>query len=350
MDLNRVIEGNSMDVMADLPENSVHAVVTDPPYGLRFMGNEWDGFDSPRDYQEFSEKWARVARRVLKPGGHVVAFSGDKTHHRLFSGVEDAGYEIRHTIVWLNGNGMPKGARVNRWMDGDDSEEWEGFRTELKPAAEFAVLGRAPFDGPAYGNVLEHGTAALNIEETRVPVVEEGGRPNIIRATTDANRDKYGEWEIDGSQKSGETREGRYPTPVVLDAEAAEQLDEQVGDLEPGRYPGRGSGTDDDLPHGGGPSRFYYCAKASQSERSMNGKVENDHETVKPLDLMEWLVRMVTREGQVVLDPFGGSGTTALAAISSGRNYILIEKDSDHVQTARERIEHSEEILQDTLV
>lgn len=353
--------GDCLDVMDDLPENSVHAVVTDPPYGLAFMGESWDDFQ-PREYQGWVEEWATAARRVLKPGGHLIAFSGDKTHHRLFSGVEDAGYEIRHTLNWLYGNGMPKGARVSRWMDDEDAEAWEGFRTELKPAAEYAVLARAPFDGPAYENVLEHGTAALNVDGTRIPLRDDGGDGNWSGKTEDGERKKnvYGEW----SDQRGEEPEGRFPPNVLLDPRAAETLDEQAGDLGlsrgvRGRNTAAGEIYDDYGDEGvgetigygdrGGPSRFYYCSKASTSERTMNGKVENEHPTVKPLDLMEWLITLVTAEGQTVLDPFAGSGTTGLAALSTGREYILIERDGDYAEVARERIVNSEEILQQTL-
>lgn len=309
--------GDAMDVLDSLDNKSVHAVVTDPPYGIAFMGEEWDNF-APHEYQTWCEEWARKVKRVLKPGGHLVAFSGDQTHHRLFSGVQDAGLEIRHTLIWLNGNGMPKGAQVARWMDEEAAEKWEDWHTALKPSAEFAVLARKPFDGPAYKCVQNHGTGALNAGDTRIG-------------------------------------KGRFPTQVTLDEVAAKQLDRQAGERgAPNANPEKYGTPKDDTKYGngrkagttaysdeGGPSRFFYCPKAAKSERTHNGQVNNDHKTVKPIDLMRWLITLVSAPGQTVLDPFAGSGTTGVAALQcdSPREFIGVEKREEFVETTRKRLE-----------
>lgn len=354
--MNSVLRGDSFDLLDAFDDESVHAIVTDPPYNLDggFMGEEWDDLGEPKQYQKWSEEFASKALDVLKPGGHMVAFSGDETHHRLFSGVEDAGFEIRHTLVWLNGNGMPKGGRVSRWMDDDeDAEQWSGYRTELKPGAEFAVLARKPFSGSCYQNVLDHGTGALNIAATRIPI-EDGGGDGNLSGGSDGKKDVFKGDKSGFSNVVRERPQGRYTPQVALDDAAARQLDKQVGELEAGAFPGKDSNTEiyGDVSEertgerieteAGGPSRFFYCAKAAKSEKTHGGRVENDHKTVKPLDLMEWLVRMVTTEGQVVVDPFAGSGTTCVAAERMGRRYVGIELEEEFARTARERVRHAD--------
>lgn len=354
-DMNSIIRGDAFGVLDAFEEESVHAVVTDPPYNLDggFMGEEWDDLGKPKQYQKWSEEWARKALRVLKPGGHMVAFSGDETHHRLFSGVEDAGFEIRHTIVWLTGNGMPKGGRVSRWIDDDDAaaERWDDYHTELKPGAEFAVLARKPFSGSCYQNVLDHGTGALNIGETRIPI--EDRTTGNWSGSTESDDVFMGD-ESGFSDTREEQSDGRFTPQVALDGEVARQLDEQSGDTgdlvkaEEREDPTDNTLYGDERASGdtyydtGGASRFFYCAKASKTERTHGGRVENDHKTVKPLDLMEWLTRLVTAEGQIVLDPFAGSGTTTLAAERMGRRYIGIELEEEFARIARDRLDHSD--------
>jgi len=390
--------GDSMDVLDDLPENSVHAVVTDPPYGLAFMGRDWDDFE-PKEYQEWCEKWARKAKRVLKPGGHMLAFSGNRTHHRLFTGVEDAGFEIRDTITWHYGSGFPKALDVSKAIDKqadaerkrtgpgpneceylqrgdpcpghgeetsqsgvtyhtpstapatDAAREWDGFKTALKPATEYVVVARKPLsEGTVAENVQTHGTGALNIDGTRV---ENDGKPDIAPHAKDSVND-YGDG-LNGSEATGTTTEGRYPSNVVFDEQAAEALDRSNGTTvsEGGRVTNPFDGSDgavfgegetkeragDDPGYGdsGGPSRYFYTSKATRAERTLDGKIDNAHPTVKPSDLMEWLVRLVTAEGQTVLDPFAGSGTTCRAAKDLGREFIGIEKQAKWADVARVR-------------
>jgi site-specific DNA-methyltransferase (adenine-specific) len=386
--------GDLFDVVPEMPAESVHACVTDPPYGLAFMGRDWDDFE-PREYQEWCEEWAREVKRVLKPGGHLLAFSGNRTHHRLFTGVEDAGFEIRDTLTWHYGSGFPKASDVSKTIDkradaerelgpervnpdggkysdrnpelnstdyGDKSvdthetipateqaKEWDGWKTGLKPATEYVVMARKPFDGATVDCVLEHGTGALNIDGTRIETA--GERPELDghRKTGAKN---WGDGTISGGSKAtGTTTEGRYPANVVFDETEAERLDRKVGELDAGAHttvqenndancygdqvrdaPGHRTETDS-----GGPSRYFYTSKASKAERTEDGSIDNSHPTVKPQDLMEWLVKMVTRRDQIVLDPFAGSGTTCRAAKDLSRKFVGVERQPKWADVARAR-------------
>ena len=389
--------GDAFDVLPDLPDESIHACITDPPYGLAFMGRDWDDFE-PREYQEWCEEWSRQVKRVLKPGGHLLAFSGNRTHHRLFTGVEDAGFEIRDTLTWHYGSGFPKASDVSKTIDkradaerevvgtytnprtGESHEyandtdtkntyalddrdgeaareitepatgaakKWDGWKTGLKPATEFVVLARKPYEGATVDSVLENGTGALNIDACRVDT--NGERLSFgNREIGDGNKYNPQPEADDGGEQH---TEGRYPANVIFDEVAAEQLDEQVGELPTGETRAEASSiyvkdyTDEERSNkthmnggdSGGPSRYFYTSKASRSERTNDGAIENDHPTVKPIDLMEWLIRLVTREGQVVLDPFAGSGTTCLAAKGLGREFVGIERQDKWADVARVR-------------
>jgi site-specific DNA-methyltransferase (adenine-specific) len=389
---------DSLQELQDLDEKSVHAIVTDPPYGLAFMGRSWDDFE-PKEYQEWCEKWARRAKRVLKPGGHLLAFSGNRTHHRLFTGVEDAGFEIRDTLTWHYGSGFPKASDISKTIDKregaerevvgeyvapdgeprkqdlsiqggnyanpenngrigetkvetepgtEKAEKWDGWKTGLKPATEYVVMARKPFDGTTVDCVLEHGTGALNIEDTRIGT---DGRPNIQAGTETHDQNMWDETSTigNGSKSNGETTKGRYPSNVVFDEIEAERLDERndetsstVTHSEPcesgdrmggGDLPERTGGVNDS----GGISRYFYTSKANKSERNLDGRIDNSHPTVKPQDLMEWLIKLVTREDQTVLDPFCGSGTTCKAAKELNRRFIGIEKQEQWADVARVR-------------
>lgn len=319
-----IIVGDAVDVIETLPESIVHAIVTDPPYSISSTDGEWDQFrrqrnenDAGRDdyggrlsskapasgaegdnyeYHRWCMVWAEKAKRVLKPGGHVIAFSGNRTHHRLMSALEDVGYEIRDTVTWHYAEGIPKGASLSTWLDGEDADEWGDWRGTLKPATEFCILARAPLgESSAAKNQVKHGAGNLNVEACRI-----------------------------GDFGAG----GRYPANVILDPVMAEVMDIQ--------------GDPPNTNGGEGPSRFFYCSKASKAERTHGGAIENDHPTVKPIDLMEWLVKIVTDEGQRVLDPFAGSGTTIIAASRCGRRAVGIEQDSDYAEIARRRLSKTE--------
>jgi site-specific DNA-methyltransferase (adenine-specific) len=389
METNTIHTGDAFDVLPTLPADSVHAVVCDPPYGLAFMGRDWDDFE-PREYQQWCEDWAREVKRVLKPGGHLLAFSGNRTHHRLFTGVEDAGFEIRDTLTWHYGSGFPKALNVSKaidkqngatderevvgkgktgggretWSDGpragrseehypgeydktapatDAAERWDGFKTGLKPATEFIVMARKPYEGATVDAVLEHGTGALNIDGTRIETDGEKINRNIYDGE-DYEGSNYGQVSQKVTKKYTQT--GRYPANVVFDETAAEQLDREVGELNTGdmvtrsnsQFMNHHDGREGDAyEDNGGPSRYFYTSKATKSERTLNGKIDNAHPTVKPIDLMEWLVTLATAEEQIVLDPFAGSGTTCKAAKNKNRQFIGIEQQAKWADVARVR-------------
>jgi len=381
--------GDCIEQMRTLEADSVDAIVTDPPYGLEFMGKEWDGFGTPLGFQTWSEQWAREALRVLKPGGHLLAFGGTRMYHRLAAGIEDAGFEIRDTLMWLYGSGFPKSLDVSKAIDkaagfegkvvakgkswnnpeskdgdtarmnaspgeydikelSDAAKKWQGWGTALKPAVEPIVLARKPLINTVAANVLTHGTGALNIDASRIGTTVETWPSS--RSYAPGQMQPGG---IGGTQVTGAAPSGRWPANILLDEEAAAMLDEQSGNLAVNKvafYPYRENGGDGpsvglsgtkNAPNGygdiGGASRFFYVAKASRSERNA-GLERNIHPTVKPVALMKYLIRLVVPKGGVVLDPFLGSGTTAVAAIEEGVEWIGCEREPEYVEIIKARV------------
>ena len=457
----KIIEGDCIEQMRKLEESSIDAIVTDPPYGLEFMGKEWDkfkdkkgkkskakfpgqtktwtgkegsgiGLAAPRfgtqsrkdlhAFQDWTEEWAIEALRVLKPGGHLLAFGGSRTYHRLASAVEDAGFEIRDQIMWLYGSGFPKSLNVSKaidkhggyphlakkigaaikearekrglsmsecdklycggttnwsWYEGrptgqrapdsntfkmisndwpelakladvvkeaarevvgksknksgignaveghytvggtraeqydltapatEQAHKWDGWGTALKPAHEPIVVARKPLIGTVAANVLEHGTGAINIEASRVEGQWGGSSKRINSPET---KQVYGTYNKVETQQHDQ---GRWPANIILDEEASKQLGE--------------------------PSRFFYCPKAGKKERNA-GLDKNTHPTVKPIELMRYLCRLVTPPGGTILDPFLGSGSTGCAAIEEGFEFIGIERDKEYVAICQARL------------
>jgi len=364
-----VHNGDCLEVLRTLPDNSVDACVTDPPYGLAFMGKKWD-YDVPS-----SEVWQEVLR-VLKPGGHLLAFAGTRTQHRMAVRIEDAGFDIRDMIAWVYGSGFPKSLDVSKAIDkaagaerevigsrvADDirggnmhaanrgerhtinitapatkaAKQWQGWGTALKPALEPITMARAPLSGTVAANVLEHGTGAINVDGCRVPGNLEGD-PNRFRKTDG------GGFVARFNDAPTVRNEGRFPANLIHDGS-----DEVVG-LFPETTSGSGIkgkrtqvscyGTPtQDLEtewegDTGSASRFFYCAKADASERR-NSK----HPTVKPVALMRYLVRLVCPAGGVVLDPFAGSGTTIEAARLEHCRAIGIEREAEYCADILERL------------
>ena len=366
MSTYNVIHADCLTAFRDMPDASVDAVVTDPPYGLSnttptqvagtitrwasgdreylpsargFMGHGWDGFVPP------VAVWDECLR-VLKPGGHLLAFAGSRTQDLMGLAVRLAGFEIRDSIAWLHAQGFPKA------------------KSQLKPAHEPIILARKPPKGSIAANVLEHGTGALNIDGCRV------GMSDADRAVVDSRSGGRAE-PADGTflggigQRDGLFKSapgGRWPANVVLDEPQAAELDRQSGNVKTGATKPHRRDPDSSpmfkvgkwMTHSqpaseGGASRFFkviehdapfmYCAKAPKSERPVVDGVA--HSTVKPVTLMRWLVRMVTPPGGTVLDPFAGSGTTLEAAMLEGFNVIGVEREADYLPLIQARIERA---------
>jgi DNA modification methylase len=421
-----LLQGNNMDLLRDLPDNSVHSVVTDPPYGLSFMGKKWD-YDVPT-----VELWAECLR-VLKPGGHLLAFAGTRTQHRMAVRIEDAGFEIRDMIAWVYGSGFPKSHDVSKAIDKMDAAEeqeqrrlrftewlrstgitskqineatstqmashylseksqpaimtrehlemcrhlienipewvereadirsvesrnfaeretiktrvgvdyskqkiavsitaqglekstkrefaitapateaarqWHGWGSALKPALEPITVARKPLIGTIAENVLQHGTGAINVDGCRV-----GTEERITNWSGTAN------YKVSDPKIGTTTAQGRWPANLIHDGSL-----EVVKELK-------------------SAARFFYTAKAGGRDRNANLDPDNPnaHPTVKPLLLMQYLVRLVTVEGGIVLDPFMGSGTTGLACRREGREFIGMEREAAYFQIAKNRIEN----------
>jgi site-specific DNA-methyltransferase (adenine-specific) len=292
-----LLHGDCLDRLRELPDCSVDACVTDPPYGLSFMGKAWD-YDVPG-----AEVWREVLR-VLKPGGHLLAFAGTRTQHRMAVQIEDAGFEIRDMIAWVYGSGFPK----SRNLDGD----WQGWGTALKPALEPITVARKQFKGTVAANVLEHGTGAINVDGCRV----DGGDAEALAKNWDRHQSSSMAGTVQYvAQKAVDLRgyapAGRWPANLIHD------------------------GSDEPCALLSDAARFFYCAKASKADRGEG----NGHPTVKPTELMRYLCRLVTPPGGVVLDPFMGSGSTGKAAMLEGFRFIGIEREAEYLEIARHRVQ-----------
>ncbi|EAW2156736.1 site-specific DNA-methyltransferase [Salmonella enterica subsp. enterica serovar Newport] len=359
--------GRCEDVLKALPDNSVDAIVTDPPYGLSFMNHKWD-YDVPT-----VEQWQECLR-VLKPGGHLLAFGGSRTYHRLVVNAEDAGFEIRDQILWIYGSGFPKSHN----LDGD----FDGWGTALKPAHEPIVMARKPFKKTVSANMAEHGTGAINIDSCRITTDESlsGGAGVLLSHQRD------GTDPVSGYEQAPE---GRWPANIIHDGSdvvvsAFPDAKGQQGDLkETGRArisQGRYGDMAPPKAHVArvesdkSAARFFYCAKVTKKERDeglerfisisasemTGGRKEgsvgindpragagrtngakNNHPTVKPIALMSYLCRLITPPGGTVLDPWMGSGSTGRAAIEEGFSFIGIDMNPDYVTIASARIAHS---------
>jgi DNA modification methylase len=307
-----LVQADSLALLPELPEGSVDAVITDPPYGIGFAGEAWDGgklTDAPA-FQEWTTRWASGALRALKPGGWLAAFGTPRTFHRLVAGVEDAGFEVRDQVLWLYGQGVPKSHRRP-----------DGLSSCLKPAYEPVLLARKPMEGTLDANLAAHGTGALNIDAARAPHPG-GGRgfwpANIAFSHRARCRPAHCQSDC--------------PAPLI------------------DRRPQSGVGI----------SRLFYAPKANRREREAGCEglplcevplyprggnsparlVRNTHPTVKPLELMRWLTRMICPPGGTVLDPFAGSGSTGAACVQEERRFLGIERDERYVPVACARIKH----------
>jgi DNA modification methylase len=429
----RVFHGDCRDVLRGLPDNSVDSIVTDPPYELGFMGKKWDSSGIAYDVTVWLE-----CLRVLKPGGHILAFGGSRTWHRLAVAVEDAGFELRDSIAWIYASGFPKSLDVSKAIDKkagaqrevvgqnpystrrpnavpgqvmdtglgvnhaitapatSEAEKWQGWGTALKPAFEPVVVGRKPFGKgvTVAENVLQWGVGGLNIDGSRIG--NSGGtRDSDFDETSNRGRVAYNMAKGGGSElhvgKTEQLNQGRWPANVILDEVSAGLLDEQsgvsksssgkkqtptTGSYSIGNYSGTGNvvGFDDR----GGASRFFYVAKASKRDRNegleelqdvmatkyaqddwtmKNMKTgsrptKNFHPTVKPTQLMRYLIKLVTPAGGVVLDPFTGSGSTGKAALLDGFAFVGAELTAEYLPIIEGRLRwavENREVPEETL-
>jgi DNA modification methylase len=375
--------GDCLDVLRTMEAESVHAIVTDPPYGLAFMGKRWD-YDVPS-----VEIWAECLR-VLKPGGHLLAFAGTRTQHRMACRIEDAGFEIRDMIAWVYGSGFPKSMDVSKAIDrvagaerevvgsklgqpgyrsgptgendvygaglanGDakcevtapatpEAQQWAGWGTALKPALEPITMARKPLAGTVAANVLEHGTGALNVDGCRV-AAEDGYTENAVTQGVNTAQTSYAPAVVRRTFEPCQS--GRWPANLVHDGSedvmelfpetssgALNQASVKATNRIYNNFPNTYANPKQFEPSTGSAARFFYTAKASAAERQ-----GVTHPTVKPLDLMAYLCRLVTPPGGIVLDPFAGSGTTLKAAISEGFQAIGIERDPAYHAMAERRL------------
>ena len=357
-----IMVGDCLELLRRMPDSSVDSIVTDPPYGLSFMGKKWD-YDVPA-----TEVWVECLR-VLKPGGHLLAFAGTRTQHRMAVRIEDAGFEIRDMIAWVYGSGFPKSHNLGG--------SHEGWGTALKPALEPITVARKPFPGTVAANVIAHGTGALNIDRCRVTTGDDTAR--ISNGAI-----KGGNFAAGGSAPgpiAGGHSDGRWPANLIHDgsAEVVALFPAQAGAAAPvtGNEPTANgfsgpvkySGMRERVPgafhsDSGSAARFFYCAKTSRKDRNegllssdapavakdatmrdcetaeWSTRNGNSHPTVKPTDLMAYLLRLVTPAGGVALDPFMGSGSTGKAAMREGFQFIGCEIDEQYAAIARARIDH----------
>ena len=330
----RLLHGDCLQVLREIEDNSIDSVVTDPPYGLAFMGKKWD-YNVPS-----VEIWAECLR-VLKPGGHLLAFAGTRTQHRMAVNIEDAGFEIRDMIAWVYSQGFPKSHNLKG--------EWEGWGTALKPALEPITMARKPFQSTVANNVLTHGTGALNIDGCRIAPTGES-KQRIGEASQNARYTDKGSTNFAATPGiRGGDPAGRWPANLIHDGseEVTELFPDSKG--QQGAVTGKEPSSKTDNAFGefagrtpfpvrsdsGSAARFFYCAKASKAERGEG----NAHPTVKPVVLMRYLCRLVTPPGGIVLDPFCGSGTTGVAAALEGFDFAGIERELEYLELARRRVD-----------
>ena len=319
--------GDCLDVLAAMEPESVDAIVCDPPYGLGFLGRAWDALPPGED-------WARLCLRVLKPGGHLVAFGGTRTVHRLATAIEDGGFEIRDLVSWLYWSGFPKSLDVSKALP--DAAQWEGYGTALKPAQEPAVLARKPLIGTVAANVLEHGTGALNIDGCRFAYGDEawpGPQDNDDTARSPALVRNTPTGIGKGLEMGGRGSDiGRWPANIYAHPKASRS--EREAGCE--RLPGRTGAEATDRTAGSAGLDNPRAGAGRTADR-----VKNHHPTVKPIGVMRWLCKLTGgQRGSVILDPFMGSGTTGCAAVLEGFDFIGIEREREYMQICEARIRH----------
>jgi site-specific DNA-methyltransferase (adenine-specific) len=385
-----IINGNCLDEMRKLPANSVDAIVSDPPYGLEFMGNEWDRGVPGKDF------WVE-ALRVAKSGAYLLAFSGTRTYHRLAAAIEDAGWEVRDIVTWVSSKTFPKSLDVSKAINKaagaerevvgysrgvtvednkgyggfarggvgivqkgaeipvtkaatDAAKQWSGWGTALKPSCEPICMARKPLEGTVAENVQKYGTGGINIDGCRVPMGDEYDPTKIQRQQNSEGSVKgaFVAAALIGKEIPTYKPGGRWPANLVHDGSPeviSEFPTDKPGKMVRNRTAGarmfNNNGEDTgyetvealDDP-GGSLARFFYCAKISKADRGEG----NDHPTVKPTELMRYLVRLVCAKGGTVLDPFMGSGSTGKGALLEDCKFIGIDLNAEYCKIADRRL------------
>lgn len=320
----QIAQGDNLTILKDLDDEVFHSIVTDSPYGIEWMNHKWD-YDVPQP-----EFWAE-ALRVAMPGAWLVSFGGSRTYHRMAAAIEDGGWELRDMLLWLYGTGMAHGHNIHELGEG----------TCLKPSYEGIVLARKPFKGTVEACRAKYGTATLSIDACKLDNPTGSGPRSASEPS--AQRRYQDEGVTDFAHTPGPrggSEDGRWPPNLCIDESVAEDM--------------------------GAACRTFYCSKASTKEKEagvlrepqavgdgrkkandtayQRGKKmrRNIHSTVKPINLMRWLVRLVSRPGQLLLDPFVGSGTTAIAAVLEGRSILGLDENADYVEIAQQRVAHWE--------
>lgn len=437
-----ILEGDNRDTLKTLEDNSIDAIVTDPPYGIDFLGKDWDANTGALEtYKE--------CLRVLKPGGYILAFSAARTYHHLAVTLEQAGFEIRDQLMWLYSSGFPKAQDIGKAIDkrmGKESntisrnknnksmfnihgvecpkchskdnnqrllcketecgmdykaqtplaQQWAGWKTALKPAHEPICMARKPFKGSTIDNVLAHGVGALNIDATRIHNDDKIAEPKRGKGVFKEQTCGWNREDYNGDYKSNE--QGRFPSNVIGEVEGYQKFfycpkvsrkERHIGFENPmtktdmlnqlGGYFCDKDGnptTDSNMCYVPGPGKIYvhglkheyekikgkqdplahiptnpdgmydtaynqndeFAGKDYNAVREQSLKVGNNHPTVKPVELMKYLIKLVTPPNSTVLDPFNGSGSTGMAAVELGHTYIGCELDPNYVEIAKTRI------------
>lgn len=395
----RLYNDDCLNALKKMEDNSIDSCVTDPPYGLSFMGKSWD-YDVPQ-----KEIWQEVLR-VLKPGGHLLAFFGSRTYHRGVVQIEDAGFEVRDQIMWLYGSGFPKSHNIGKAIDAaagatrqavgkrkhptlkdtskieesanaahgyntwkrewdltapatDEAAQWEGWGTALKPAHEPIVVARKPITQTVAKNVLEYGTGALNIDGCRVGFQSEddkksafpggkltshgagslagpGSAQDADRSTFDAKRNVLGRWPANVIHDGSDEVVSVFPDTGKSGVAVQKNGGGQKIGGKSGIYGGSNGLLREDVGYNDSGSAARFFYSAKASKADRGEG--NNHPTVKPTELMKYLCRLVTPKGGIVLDPFMGSGSTGKAALQEGFKFIGIEMSKEYFEIAKNRV------------
>ena len=408
----KLYKGNMMDLDQVIADESIDAVITDPPYEINFMNNKWDN-----NGVAFKKETWEKCYKVLKKGGYLLAFGSSRTFHRIAVAIEDAGFEIRDTIMWLYGSGFPKSVSVGKVieskllngsanvkdikkLDGiketttagwnkkeieagkrdkeyiqtkttvnyktEEGKKWDGWGTALKPAYEPIIVARKPIDKTIVENVMNYGVGGLNIDECRVPC-ENRTIPINSADTKKDTEHLFGALHNNVQRERVGSTLGRFPANIILTYDETDEQEvcggmpetksgankERTSDGFNKNSYGKGIGIKVGMNNGeygdsGSASRYFYCAKASKKDRDDGLKETNIHPTVKPTELMQYLVRLVTPKGATILDCFNGSGSTGKAVMFENKErnaeykYIGIEMNEEYLTIAKQRIESAQ--------